>query len=156
MRELVMPVISGADARTRRLKLLRGACLVTLLAIAVQFGVGMILNFYGSPPSNTSSWLGEVETAPAMLTVHALIGLLLLVGAVLAVIQAIAVRYWPLIATAAVGFVALLGAFVAGEAFIKSGSDSESLTMALLASVALLCFIVAHTIAHTTARRTAG
>src|ERR1700744_706940 len=113
MRELVRPVVSGAHARGNGLKLLRMACLVTLAAIAVQFSLGMILNLYVQVPSSDAhaGWMREIQTAPAALTAHAVLGLLLVGGAAIIEIQAIAVRHGALIAVAAVGIVALIGAF---------------------------------------------
>jgi ABC-type multidrug transport system permease subunit len=103
----------------------------------------------------SASWLREIETAPAALTAHAVVGLVLLGGAAVVVIQTIAVRHWSLMAAAAAGLAALLGAFGAGEAFVKDGSDGASLTMSVLASVALLCYIVVHAVANAAARRIA-
>lgn len=154
VREFARPVISGTHARRHGLKLLRGACLVTLAAIAVQFSLGIILNLYVQVPSSDAhaGWLQEIETAPAALTLHAVLGLLLLGGAAIVAIQAIAVRHGALIAVAAAGIVALIGAFAAGEEFVKDGSNGASLTMALLACVALVCYVVVQAIASAVAR----
>jgi hypothetical protein len=146
LRELVRPVVSGSHARRHGLKLLRRSCLVTLVAIAVQFSLGMILNLYVPIPSADAhaSWLREVATAPAALTAHAIIGLLLLVSAIVVVIQAIAVRSG-----------ALIGAFAAGEVFVKNSNNVASLTMSILASVALLCYATVQAIASAKARQLA-
>jgi hypothetical protein len=157
VREFARPIISGTHARRHGLKLLRGACLVTLAAIAVQFSLGMILNLYVQVPSSDAhaGWLQEIETAPAVLTAHAVLGLLLLGGAAIVAIQAIVVRHGALIVVATAGIVALIGAFAAGEEFVKDGSDGASLTMALLASVALVCYVVVQAIASAVARHSA-
>jgi hypothetical protein len=157
MREFARPLFSGRLARTNGLKLLRGACLVTLAAIAVQFSLGMLLNLYVQVPSSDThaGWLQEIETAPGALTAHAVLGLLLLGGAAVVAIQAIAVRDWPLIAVAGAGLVALVGAFAAGEEFVRDGSSGASLTMAVLASAALVCYVSVHAVAGAAARRTA-
>ncbi|HEX6449920.1 MAG TPA: hypothetical protein VF060_10715 [Trebonia sp.] len=157
VREFARPVVSGTHAREHDLKLLRGTCLVTLAAIAVQFSLGVILNLYVQVPSSDAhaGWLREIETAPAALTVHAVLGLLLLGGAAVVAIQAIALRHGALIAVATAGVAALIGAFAAGEEFVKNGSNGASLTMALLASVALVCYVIAQAIAAAVARRSA-
>ena len=157
MHEFVRPVVSGAHARRHDLKLLRWACLATLAAIAVQFSLGTILNLYVPVPSSDAhaGMMREIQTAPAMLTAHAVLGLLLVVGAAIVAIQAITVRHGALIAVATVGIVALIGAFVAGEEFVKNGGSGASMTMALLASVALVCYVIAEAIAHGVARRSA-
>jgi hypothetical protein len=157
MRELVRPVVSGDYARRHGLKLLRGASLATLAAIAVQFSLGMILNLYVQVPSEDAhaGMMREIQTAPAMLTAHAVLGLLLVGGAAIVAIQAIAVRHGALIAVAAAGIAALIGAFVAGEEFVKNSSSGASMTMALLASVALVCYVIVQAIATAMARRSA-
>ena len=157
VREFVRPVVSGTHARRHDLKLLRGACLVTLAAIAVQISLGMILNMYVEVPSagTHAGWMRQIETAPAMLTAHVVLGLLLVVGAAIVAIQAIAVRHGALIAAATAGIVALIGAFVAGEEFVKNGSSGASMTMALLGSVALVCYVIVQAIASAVTRRSA-
>lgn len=154
---IISPVISGTPARTRGLRLLRGACLITLVAIAAQFTLGTILNLYVEVPSSVAhaGWLRQVETAPAPLTVHAVLGLILLGGAIVVTIQSIALRSWSLVAAAGTGLVALLGAFGAGEAFVEDGSNGESLTMAVLGSVGVLCYAIVQAIAGAMAHRAA-
>lgn len=139
----------------RGLKLLRVACLVTLAAIAVEFAVGMVVNMYVDVPSSDAhaSWLKEIETAPAMLTAHAVLGLILLVGALIVLVQSIRVRNWPLITASVVGLLVLAGAFAAGEAFVKTDNDSLSLTMAFLAAAGVLCYALVQSIAHSVSRR---
>ena len=149
VREFVRPVFSGAGPAAGGLSLLRRACLVTLAALAAQFSLGMVLNLYVSVPSSDAraDWLREVETAPAALTAHALVGLLLLGSAAVVMLRAIAVRDRALIAAAGTGLVALLGAFAAGEEFVRDGGNGASLIMAVLASVALLCFAAVQALA---------
>lgn len=119
-------------------------CLATLLALVVQFSLGMIVNLYVTvPPSDQhASFVQEVETAPFLLTVHVLVGLLLISAAAVFVVRAIGTRDRLVIALAGTGLVAILGAFAAGEAFARSGQPSVSLTMGVLTSVALGCYVI--------------
>jgi hypothetical protein len=120
-------------------------CLATLLVLVVQFATGMIFNLYFSVPASDAhaSFVQEVKTAPLLLTIHALLGTLLVIAAVLFVIRSFSTRDRLVVALAAIGLVAIMGAFVAGEKFVKSTQTSDSLTMALLTATALACYITA-------------
>src|SRR5690348_4074779 len=52
-----------------------------------------------------------------------------------------ALRDRTLAVLAAVGLAAIVGAFVAGEMFVKNGEDSTSFAMAMLTGAALLCYV---------------
>lgn len=121
------------------------ACLATMLALVVQFSLGMILNLYVSVPASDqhASFVREVETAPFALTAHVLVGLVLIGAAGVFMIRAIGTGDRLVIALAAAGLGAILGAFVAGEAFVRNGQTSVSLTMSMLTGVALACYIAA-------------
>lgn len=141
----------------------RRACTVVMALLAIQVCVGMVVNLYVKVPAGdgTASWMREIQTAPAYLTAHAVLGLVLLgTGAVLA-IRAIFARNRIIIALCAAGLASLLGAFIAGEAFVKNGLSATSLWMALLTGLALLCYIaaqavVAHVVTGTVVTGTAG
>src|SRR5215469_12892958 len=97
----------------------RRACTVVMALLAIQVCVGMIVNLYVQVPAGdaTASWMREIQTAPAFLTAHALLGVVLLGTGVILVIRAFAGRNRVVIALCAAGFASLLGAFIAGEAF---------------------------------------
>ncbi len=143
LRGCFVVVFSGEHARVLGRPGLRWICLVAQVGLAVQFALGMILNLYVAIPAADAhaSWLREIETAPAVLTAHALIGVLLFLSAGLLLLRAIALGDMVLVTPAAAGLAALLGAFAAGEVFVKTGDDSASLSMAILTGVALVCYI---------------
>jgi hypothetical protein len=143
LRGFFMPIFSHEHARILGRPGLRWTCLIALIGLVIQFGLGMILNLYIMVPAADAqaSWIQEIETAPAFLTAHALVGLVLLVAAGILLLRAIALRDVILITPTAAGFAALLGAFAAGEVFVKNGEDSASLSMAILTGVALVCYI---------------
>lgn len=118
-------------------------CLATLLMLVLQFSLGMIINLYVTvPPSDQhASFAQEVKTAPFALTLHVVIGLLLMIAAVLFLVRAIGAGNVLVIVLAAVGLAAILGAFVAGEMFVRNGQTSSSLTMALLTGAATASYI---------------
>jgi hypothetical protein len=121
---------------------------VVLAALAIQLAIGMVLNLYVTVPADDAraSYLQEIQTAPVMLTVHALLGLAVLASAAILLLQAIALRDVLVLTPAAAGLLAVLGAFGAGEMFVKNGDSGTSLTMAILTCVALLCYIGLHAI----------
>lgn len=117
-------------------------CLVTLIALAVQFGLGMILNLYIPVPSADAhaGFIKEVRTAPLGLTLHALTGTLLICAAVVLMTGAIRAKDRLMIAFAAAGLVGVTGAFAAGELFVRDGRSGVSLAMALLTGVAVVSY----------------
>lgn len=124
---------------------LRRACLTTLIALAAQFSLGMIVNLYVSVPASDAhaGFIQEIKTAPFALTVHVLLGIVLIVSATVVLIRAAKVRDRPMVTLAVTGLTAILGAFAAGEMFVKNGENAASLWMAILTGGALVCYICA-------------
>ena len=91
--------LSGKRARALGRPGLRWMCLVALIGLVIQFALGMILNLYIMIPAADAhaSWLQEIKTAPAFLTAHALVGLLLLAAGGILMLRAIALRDMVLI-----------------------------------------------------------
>lgn len=144
----VTTISSVAEAQRPGRAGLHGACVVVLAGLAVQLVLGMFLNLYVTIPAGDAraSYLREIETAPAMLTAHAVTGLVVLASAVILLLRAIAMRDKAVLLPAVAGLAAVLGAFGAGEAFVKNGDNGTSLAMAALTGVALLCYIGLHAI----------
>jgi hypothetical protein len=142
IREHLALVISAESVREKGRAGLLGLCLAAMTGLAIQLVLGMILNLYITIPAADArtSYLREVETAPGILTAHAVTGLLLLAAAGLLLLRATALRDAPVIILATAGFAAIVGAFASGEAFVKNGADGTSLSMAVLTCVALLCY----------------
>lgn len=124
---------------------LRRACLTTLIALVAQFSLGMILNLYVSVPASDAhaGFIQEIKTAPFALTVHVLLGIVLIVSAAAVLIRAANVRDRPMITLAITGLTSILGAFAAGEMFVKNGENAASLWMTILTGGALVCYISA-------------
>ena len=122
---------------------LRRVSLAALIMLVAQYGLGIFLNLYVAIPASDAhaSIFGEIATAPLSLTVHALLGLALIGTAILLVVRAIGVRDRLLAVLAAAGLLAIVGAFGAGEMFVRNGQSSTSLAMAILTAVALLCYV---------------
>lgn len=145
-RRLLNPLVpgrQGGQARPYTSQSPRRLCLTALIALVVQFGLGMILNLYVSVPASDhhAGIVHEIETAPPVLIIHILLGIALICAAGVLFIRAIGDRDRVMIAMTATGLAAILGAYAAGEVFVRNGHKSESLTMAILTGIALLCYI---------------
>src|SRR5579872_3413321 len=132
LQERLMPIFSAANARRLGRAGLRQVCVIALTGLVIQLALGMVLNLYIAIPADDArvSFLREVETAPALLTAHALVATLLLATAGIMLLRAIALRDTAVIALVAAGLAALLGAFAAGELFVRNGTNGASLAMA--------------------------
>jgi hypothetical protein len=136
-------MIAGRHARLRGAAGLRGVCLTTLIALVGEFGLGEILNLYVAVPSSDAhaSYVQEVANGPIALTAHILLGVVLISAAIVLLARAIGMGDWVMTGLAGTGLVAIMGAFAAGEKFLRNGQTSVSLWMAILTGVALVCYI---------------
>jgi hypothetical protein len=137
----------------------RRSCLTVLIMLVVQYVLGIFLNLYVSIPASDhdAGFMHEIVSAPLSLTVHALLGLALLGAGIAVVVRAVAAGSRELTVLGAVSLAAMFGAFAAGEFFVRDGgSAGASMMMALLASVALLCYIAALTVASLPSRTAAA
>ena len=143
----------GGPRRAR----LRQLSVTMLVMLVIQYGLGIILNLYvGVPAADAHAGiLTEIATAPAVLTVHAVLGIALIGTGVLLVTTAVGVRVRLLAVLATAGLTALGGAFGTGEIFVRNGQSTASMAMAILTGMALLCYIGTLTLA-TAARRQDG
>ena len=131
-----------AAASPRQLERLRGATMGALVMLIIQFAIGMIVNLYSAIPAgdqNSSFWAAigrALADGPAALTVHAVLGLLLVVATVALV------RHVPVIVTSSIGLLAVLAAASSGSRFVSTGSNGASIGMAMATAVAMLCYAV--------------
>jgi hypothetical protein len=121
---------------------LRRASFAAFVMLVIQFALGIYVNLYATVPSaDHGHGFGQaIANGPAGLTLHIVLGLLLILAALGFLVQAILARQPALIATAAVGLLAMIGAAASGSAFTSSGRDGASMAMAALAAVGLLCY----------------
>jgi CHASE2 domain-containing sensor protein len=75
-----------------------------------------------------------------MLSIHAVVGLLLGLGALGVLVQAVRSRRPAVVAWSAVGLFALAAAAAAGAGFTSTGDRAGSMAMSVLTGVALLCY----------------
>jgi len=68
------------------------------------------------------------------------IGLLLGLGALGLLAQAVMARHWGVVASSVAGLLALVFASVAGTGSASTGDNSASMAMSVLTGIALLCY----------------
>jgi ABC-type Co2+ transport system permease subunit len=137
------PGLLTIERSARRLKALRRASFASLVLLLIQYGLGMYTNIYVTVPSaDKGGGLGKaISNGPAALSIHAVLAILLILAAIGLIVQAVMARYWTVLAAAAVGLITIIGAAFSGANFTNNGGqDSASMTMAVLAGVAMLCY----------------
>ena len=138
---------SPADRQARRRSALRKNSAGICVMLLIQYGLGMGVNLYARVPAadhdaGLAASLGRVLTSqPAILAVHAAVGLLMLVAGVTVLTRAVLTRRALAIAASAAGLAGIVGAAVSGDAFVSNGQAGASMAMAILTGVALLCYL---------------
>lgn len=123
----------------RQISALRRAHLATVIALIVQYGLGMGVDLFVSLPG--SGRLGQAFTHGPALAIHAVLGLLLIIMAITVLVWAILARHSATAVTAALGLAAIMAAAVNGDVFLGNGSVGSSMGMAMSAGAALLCYV---------------
>jgi hypothetical protein len=126
-----------------------------LVALLVQFGIGMWVNLFTRIPLShpghgahefftgtyhSVAWAETSPHAPLILAFHAGLGLLLVVGSVWLAVLAIRSRRRAVIWAAVLGALFIIGAGFNGGSFLDYNKDVNSYLMALLFAAAVLCY----------------
>jgi len=121
---------------------LRRASLAILIALIVQFALGISVNLYVTLPAaghpGHSSWFGNGP----LLALHAALGMFLTLAAIFVLVRAIMARSAVLIVTSAAGLVAIGLAFFFGASFTDKLTNGYSLGMAIAFAAALACYAI--------------
>jgi hypothetical protein len=136
--------VPGKHSRPPGVEEVRRTCLAVLTMLIAQYALGIFLNLFVTVPASDkqAGLLGAIVSGPFALTLHALLGLSLIGTAVMLLVRVVRVEDPVLIALATSALGAIGGAFAAGEIFVKDGGQTAaSFTMALLAGVAMLCYV---------------
>ena len=116
--------------------------------LLVQYGLGLWVNLKLAVPGSDSGagfWSGFIDAitrGPVALSLHAILGTLLILSAVALVIRAVRLRSPMWTVLAAVGLVAILLAWITGVRFVVTADTEATLLMGLMTAVALFCFAV--------------
>jgi hypothetical protein len=140
------PAGARAAARVRGLRANSFAAVVILV---VEYGLGMWVNLYGQLPASdqgasiATGFARSIYKGPVGLSVHALLGVVLIISALTAVVRAVLVRRPALIGVTAVGLVAVVAAAFSGASFVGDGSNGSSMGMAVAAGAAIAAYALA-------------
>ena len=143
-----MSVDTRSSARTPRAAsaaraiTLRRASLAVLVLLVLEYGTGMYVNLYVTVPgADHGGGIGAaVANGPALLSLHAVIGPLLALGALGVLVLAAVLRHWAVAAAAAAGLFAIAFAGVTGVAYASTGDAADSMAMSVMTGVALVCY----------------
>ena len=126
-----------------------------VIALLAQYLLGMVVNLYvkipeshpGAKPSEYFSGVVQslgwaVTDGGLWLTLHAGLGLFLVIGALAALLQSLGSHNRTAVTTTVVGFVCVLGAGFNGGSFLNYGEDFSSMIMASLSAIALGSYAV--------------
>ncbi|MDE3133608.1 MAG: hypothetical protein KGL15_06055 [Acidobacteriota bacterium] len=133
----------------RRIRGLRANALAGLVMLLIEYSLGISANLYSTLPAGDhgkalfAAFGAAVGNGPVLVTLHALLGTLLLITGIAAVVRASRLRARPLIALSGGALLATLVAWLSGAQFVGHMRDSASETMALAAAVAILCYALA-------------
>jgi hypothetical protein len=136
---------AAAPARPdRKMSALRRASLASLVMLIVQFALGVGVNLYVTLPAAGSGGRksSDAFTSGPALALHVVLGLLLVVAAIGLLVQGIRAKHGPVIALAAVGLLAIVGAVMQGFSFVHSSTNGASMGMAVAGTVAMACYVV--------------
>lgn len=129
-----------AANRTRGL---RANSLAAVVILLIEYGFGVWVNLYGHLPASdhganiATGFARAVSKGPVGLSIHALLGVILIVSAISAIIRAALVRRPGPIGAAAVGLVAIAVAAISGARFVGNSTNEASMSMAIAAGVAI-------------------
>jgi len=154
--------------RDRRNRAARGWAFGLLVALLVQFGLGMYVNLFATIPLNhpghgandffagsyhSVAWAETSPHAPLILAFHAGLGLLLVLGSLWLAVLAIRGRRAGFVWAAVLGALFILGAGFNGASFLNYNKDANSYVMALLFAAAVLCYIIILALPRSTERQ---
>jgi len=145
MDEKLDQAVSDRGAARRRIPVqgLRANSFAALVILLIEYGFGVWVNLYGQLPASdhgasvATSFGRAVADGPAGLSIHAVLGAVLIVSAVSAVVRSLRVRRPVFIAAAIVGLVAVVGAALSGASFVGRGGNASSMSMAVAAGLAI-------------------
>jgi hypothetical protein len=127
------------DARPERSLRISGMLLAG--ALVVQYALGMYVNLFVSfPESAADGQLWEFAWSQKPLAAHIILAILILLGAIVALVRAALYRNKKWVIANSIGLVAILAAGASGASFIPSQVDLYSYAMSLAFLIAILAY----------------
>jgi hypothetical protein len=156
--------VSSVDERlapsdTATLNGLRSNSFAAVVMLLIEFGLGVGVNIFARLPGSDSrkgllpAFGGAVTGGPIVLTLHALLGTILVSTGISAVVRASLARRPLLIGITGIALLAIIVAWLSGSTFVGDMAARASLAMALatgftIACYALILFVVPGTTAE--------
>lgn len=143
---MTSPSSVSAVASEKTLKGLRINSFAAIVTLLIEFGLGIGVNLFvtlpstGSGKSISSAFRESLTGGPVILTLHAVLGTLLLLTGISALVRAIILRRRWTIGVATIAFLSIVVAWISGSTFVAGGSAASSLSMALATAVTILCY----------------
>jgi hypothetical protein len=131
---------------TPRIAGFRANALAAVVMLLVEYGLGISVNLYSTLPASDpgkslfAGFTSAVGDGPLLLSLHALLGTLLLITASAALARSLRLGATPPIALTTVALLVIVAAWLAGSEFVGHMKNGASLVMALATAVAILCY----------------
>jgi hypothetical protein len=131
---------------SKRVANLRTNSFAAVVMLLIQYGLGIWVNLYAKLPQADqgatviTGVVRAITNGPVGLTLHAILGLILIATATTAIIRTTRIGRELLLVIAVVGLVSILLAGITGARFVGTGDNGASLIMALATAVAILCY----------------
>lgn len=125
---------------------LRANALAAVVMLLMQYCLGISVNLYATLPASDhdkflfAGFTSAIGDGPLLLSLHALLGTLLLITATAALLRSSRLAATAPIALTAIALLAIVIAWLAGSEFVGHMENGSSLTMALATAVAILCY----------------
>lgn len=121
-------------------------CFAAIVILLIELGIGMWVNLYGKLPSGDSgasmaAGFGRaIADGPVGLSIHAVLGILLILSALTAVGRAVVLRRPSLLIVTVVGLAAVVLAAVSGATFVGRQASDSSMAMAVMTAIAIFAY----------------
>jgi hypothetical protein len=133
---------------TLRIRGLRANALAAVVMLLIQYCLGISVNLYSTLPAANhgkplfGGFASAVGNGPVLLSLHALLGTLLLITSTAALIRSVRLQGPPLIGLAAIALAAIITAWLSGSEFVGHMQNGASLAMAFATATAILCYVL--------------
>ena len=137
---------SVASMRPKALNGLRLNSFAAVVMILLEFSLGVGVNVFSTLPQADhgravfTAFGSAVTGGPLVLTVHALLGTVLLVTGVSALARASLIRQPALILITVIALLGIVAAWLSGARFVGTMANGASMTMAIATAVSTLCY----------------
>ncbi len=135
-------ILTYMDTQVQSSTKLKKQGLGMIIGLTIQYLLGMITNIFVKFPENQQSdQLWEFARKQIPVVLHSIIGLLLLIGSLALLIQAIRYKNKRWTSTASIALIGVIAAGVGGAIFIPTQNNIYSFIMAVGFLVPLLAYI---------------